>query len=345
MTDIKNTVLRKMDKHPIRASIIRFFENDYSEEDLLKFQQWLSREEDRAGKDEVLNELWEREEAEANEHTLKALEDMNRRIGKGILPAPLSFSHRLLRVASILLLPIIGGLLTYWFIHNNPDLLVSSLQAPAMVEHIVPDGEIKHVLLPDGSEVWLNAGSMLLYPDEFSGPSRRLFLDGEATFRVKKHPARPFIVKSQHIQVEALGTTFNVKSYDEIGITAVTLEEGSIRVDIMGKITISEIIQPDEQLVYDHRRGETTKLQVDAELVSRWKEGYLVFQDASFEEIIRTIERRFNATVYYDIRKYGGGQFSVKYSPYENVKQVLTILETLNPGLTWSIENDIIHIR
>ena len=331
-----------MDKHPIRILMTRFFENDFPKESVLKFQQWFTRKENSISKDEVLNELWEREGAEADKHTLQALEEMNRRIGKDKKTAYLSLSRRLLRIASILLLPVIGGLLTYWIMHNQSE---SSAPKTEIVEHIIPDGKMKQVLLPDGSEVWLNAGSMLLYSDDLSGSVRRLFLSGEATFRVKKDPERPFIVKTQYMQVEALGTTFNVRSYLDAGTAAVTLEEGLVRVDVDGKVRVSEVISPNEQFVYNHRHGKTSRLQVDAELVSKWREGYLVFEEASFEEIIRTVERRFNVTVYYDVRKYGGGRFSIKYTPYENVRQVLTILETLNPGLKWTIEDDTIHIQ
>lgn len=333
-----------MDKHHIRILITHFFENDFPKESILKFQQWLTRKEYSEGKNEVLNELWEREEAEANTHTLQALEEMKRKIGRNKKTVYLSLSRRLLRIASILLLPIISGLLTYWVMHNRSESVTPSIPTTAIVEHIVPDGEMKQVLLPDGSEVWLNAGSMLLYSDDFLGSTRHLFLNGEATFRVEKNPERPFIVKTQYMQVEALGTTFNVKSYVDGGTTAVTLEEGLVRVDVTGKVNVSEVISPNEQLVYDHRQGKTSRLQVDAELVSKWKEGYLVFEEASFEEIIRTVERRFNVTVYYDVRKYGGGRFSVKYTPYEDVRQVLTILETLNPGLKWTIKDDTIYI-
>ncbi len=323
----------------------RFFENDFPEKSILKFQQWFTRKENSVVKDEVLSELWEQEGAEADKHTLQALEEMNRRIGKGKKTVFPALSRRLLRIASILLLPVIGGLFTYWMMHNQSDSIPQSTPKSAIVEHIVPDGEMKQVLLPDGSEVWLNAGSMLLYSDDLSGPIRSLFLSGEATFQVEKNPERPFIVKTQYMQVEALGTTFNVKSYVDVGTMAVTLEEGSVRVDVAGKVNASEVISPNEQLIYDHRQGKISKLQVDAELVSRWKEGYLVFEDASFEEIIHTIERRFNVTVHYDVRKYGGGRFSVKYTPYEDVRQVLTILETLNPGLKWTIKDDGIHIQ
>ncbi len=334
-----------MDKHHIRILITRFFENDFPKESVLKFQQWFTRKEDSVVKNEILNDLWEREEAEANAHTLLALDEMNIRIGKNKRTGYLSLSRRLLRIASILLLPVISGILTYWMMSNQSEPIVLSTPKAEIVEYVVPDGEMKQVLLPDGSEVWLNAGSMLLYSDDFSGKIRRLFLNGEATFRVEKDPERPFIVKTQYMQVQALGTTFNVKSYVDLGTTAVTLEEGSVRVDVTGKVNVSEVISPNEQLIYDHRQGKTSRLQVDAELVSRWKEGYLVFEEASFEEIIRTVERRFNVTVYYDVRKYGGGRFSVKYTPYEDVRQVLTILETLNPGLKWRINDDTVYIK
>lgn len=333
-----------MDKHHIRILITHFFENDFPKESVLKFQQWFTRKEDSVVKNQVLKELWEEEEAEVDGYTLLALDEMNKRIGKNKKTGKPLLSRRLLRIASIFLLPVMGGLFTYWMMHNPSDSMVPSESKTEIVEHIVPDGEMKQVLLPDGSEVWLNAGSMLLYSDDLSGSNRRLFLNGEATFQVKKDPARPFIVKTQYMQVEALGTTFNVKSYVDMGIMAVTLEEGSVRVDVTGKVNISEVITPNEQLIYDHRQGKTSKVQVDAGLVSRWKEGYLVFEEASFEEIIHTIERRFNVTVYYDVRKYGGGRFSVKYTPYEDVRQVLTILETLNPGLRWTIDDDTIYI-
>ncbi|MFA7583422.1 FecR family protein [Proteiniphilum sp. UBA5384] len=331
-----------MDKNFIRILIFRFFENDFPQKTFLKFQQWLTREEDSELKDDVLQELWERETTEANARTLLALKEMNKRIRKEKKSSHLSLSRRLLRIASILILPVIGGLTTYWIVRDNFE---STIPKTEIVEHIVPDGEMKQILLPDGSEVWLNAGSMLLYADNLPGKNRHLFLNGEATFQVKKDPERPFIVKTQHMQIEALGTTFNVRSYIDMGSTAVTLEEGLVRVGVTGKVNLSEVIHPNEQFVYDHRLGITSLLQVDAELISRWREGYLVFEDASFEEIIHTVERRFNVIIQYDVRKYGGGRFSVKYTPYENVEQVLNILETLNPGLKWHREENAIYIE
>ncbi|RNC64106.1 FecR family protein [Proteiniphilum sp. X52] len=334
-----------MDKHRIRILMTRFFENDFPKESILKFQHWFTRNEDNVVKNEVLEEVWNREAAEANARTLLALKEMNKRIGRDEKTVKPPLSRRLLRIASILLLPVAGGLFTCWLMNNQSGSSVPATPQTEMVEHIVPDGEIRQVVLPDGSEVWLNAGSMLLYPGDFSGSTRRLFLNGEATFRVEKDPGRPFIVKTQYMDIEALGTTFNVKSYVDLGTMAVTLEEGSVRVDVAGKVSVSEVISPNEQLVYDHRKGKISKLEIDAELVSKWKEGYLVFNDASFEEIIRTVERRFNVTVSYDIRKYGGGVFSIKYMPYENVNQVLTVLEALNPELQWTIEDDVIYIK
>lgn len=331
-----------MDKQNIHSIITRFFENNFSRKLMLKFQFWFSQTEDRDLKDDVLNELWEKETAEANELTLYGLEEISNRIGMKNNTTRLSIIQRFMRIAAIFLLPVAGSLLTWWLMNNTNE---QPVQYAEMVEYIIPDGEMEQVTLPDGSKIWLNAGSVLLYSGDFSGPTRILYLNGEATFQVMKDSGRPFIVKTQYMQVEALGTIFNVKSYNDDGQTEVTLEEGLIRVDVNGRITSSELIYPNEQLVYDHRNAKTSKHTVDAELVARWKDGYLVFQDTSFEDIIRTVERRFKVTINYDIRKYGGGSFSVKYTPYENVQQILTILETLNPGLKWTMENEMITIK
>lgn len=329
-----------MNKQNIRSIVTRFFENNFTKELILKFQFWLIQTEDKDLKDEVLNEVWRNETAEANGLTLYGLEQMNHRIGKKAIQV--TFTQRLLRITAILLLPVVGSFLTYWFMNNEG---VEPVLFTEMVEYITSDGEMDQIILPDGSEVWLNAGSVLLYSGDLSGPTRSLFLNGEATFQVVKDSQRPFIVKTQYMQIEALGTIFNVKSYNDAGLTEVTLEEGLVRADVNGKLTASELIYPNEQFVYDHRYAKTSKVKVDAELINKWKEGYLVFRDASFEDIIRTIERRFSVTVNYDIRKYGGGSFSVKYNPYENVQQVLVILETLIPGLKWTINEDIITIK
>lgn len=331
-----------MDKQHIHILITQFFENNFSKELILKFQLWFTQAEDKELKEEILNELWEKETAEANCLTLQGLNEINRQIKKDKDSARKSLPYRLLRIASILLLPIIGALLTYWAIHND---LERANKTENMTEYIIPDGEMRQIQLPDGSNVWLNAGSVLIFSGDLSGPTRSLFLNGEATFQVVKNPESPFIVKTQYTEVEALGTIFNVKSYGDLGLTEVTLEEGLIRVDLKGKVTSSELIHPNEQLIYNHRYGKVSKQQIDAELVAKWKEGYLVFHNSSFEEIVHTIERRFNVTVNYDIRKYGGGSFSIKYTPYENIEKVLNILETLNPGLSWTKKNNIITIK
>ncbi|HBG40323.1 MAG TPA: FecR family protein [Porphyromonadaceae bacterium] len=331
-----------MNKDQIRILITRFFEHSVSKELFAKFQQWFLREDDRLDKDEVLSELWEKQTASADSLTLQGLDEMKRRIGNLNKSGKTFRLRRLGRIAAILLLPVISALLTFYFVRSNE---ASSHRAAEMVEYTVPDGEMEQIVLPDGSTVWLNAGSMLLYSESPSASARRVFLTGEATFHVTKDPARPFTVKTQYLQVEALGTTFNVKSYTDAEAAAVTLEEGLVRIQIEGKVTADEVIYPDEQYIYDHRHGKVLKTQVDARMVNKWKEGYMVFENASFEEIIRTVERRFNVTIQYDIRKYGGGSFSVKYRPYEDVEQVLTILETLNPGLKWTKKDANIEIR
>ena len=333
-----------MKKEDIRALITHFFEHDYPKEAILKFQYWLTHQEDRPLKDEVMNELWEKETAEADEYTLSGLQEMNNRIKPLAKPVEVSLGKRLARIAATLLLPLLGAAATYYILSSEPER-AKAKENIMVAEYIVHDGEMQQVVLPDNSTAWINAGTMLVFSQDPKKKTRTVFLNGEATFDIRKDKDKPFFVKSQHLQIEALGTKFNVNTYSDSGISTVTLEEGMVRVSIDSQSNRPTVLLPNEQLVYNYRSGRISKHPIDAQLVSKWKEGYLVFHDAPFEDVMRAIERRFSVTINYDIRKYGGGSFSIKYAPYEKVEQVLDILQTLNPDMQWNKEKNTITIR
>ncbi len=116
-----------------------------------------------------------------------------------------------------------------------------------LLQQYIPIAEMRSLTLPDGTKVQLNSKSTLLYPHEFTGDSRSVFLLGEANFKVKPDKKRPFIVKSNDLQITALGTEFNVSAYPESQEIATTLISGSIRVDY-NNLTTSVILHPNEQV-------------------------------------------------------------------------------------------------
>jgi ferric-dicitrate binding protein FerR (iron transport regulator) len=214
-----------------------------------------------------------------------------------------------------------------------------------MMQCFVPYGEQKSIQLPDGSVVWLNAGSLLVYPSEFTGNVRSLYLSGQAEFTVVKNKKKPFIVKTNHIEVEALGTVFSVTSFPGDNTTKAILEEGSIRVGVDKQKFENRVLVPNQQLTYAHNSGKITVASIDAKQQAKWKEGYLIFQGATLEEIYKDIERRHNVSISYDNQQFEKGKYNVKFMPNETVEEKLEELRELIPGFNYKIKGNSIYIN
>lgn len=105
------------------------------------------------------------------------------------------------------------------------------------------------------------------------------------------------------------------------------------------------ILRPDEQVVYNNRLRTVSKEAVDARRVMQWKHGYLIFQGASFDYIVKTIERRFDVTINYETGKFAGRSFTMKFRPEEGLNQVLDILKEMVNGLNYRIKENVIYIN
>lgn len=161
----------------------------------------------------------------------------------------------------------------------------------------VPKGGQYQVTLPDGSKVWLNAASTLKYPMQFSNAQREVSLEGEAYFEVTKNAHKPFIVKSNHQQVEVLGTVFNINSYTDRGYVETTLLEGSVKVN-------QHHLQPGQRSLIS--ASSTKILNADIEAATAWKKGYFLFDNEPLPQILATLSRWYNVEFNYkqtDINK------------------------------------------
>jgi transmembrane sensor len=155
-----------------------------------------------------------------------------------------------------------------------------------------PKGRQYKLTLPDGSEVWLNAASSIRYPIAFTGKERKVELQGEAYFEVKKNARQPFIVNARNkAQIEVLGTSFNVSAYTNEKDLNTTLINGSIKVN-------GTIVKPGQQARI------TDKLHIinnaDTEKVMAWQRGFFNFEGASLEEVMRQLERWYDIDVKYE---------------------------------------------
>jgi ferric-dicitrate binding protein FerR (iron transport regulator) len=154
-------------------------------------------------------------------------------------------------------------------------------------------------ILPDGSHVWLNAGSVLEYPVVFANDIRQVKLTGEAFFDVKKDRLHPFIVNAGKLNIEVKGTRFNVCNYLNESNSEITLESGSVRL-FAGSYTDDKtlaLIKPGQRALLDNTRDKLSVTEVDVEKHTSWKEGQLIFRDDTMDEVVLKLNRKFNVDI------------------------------------------------
>lgn len=327
-----------MQKGRIYTIIKKYSESIFSDSVRQKFGWWILQPNDKNEKEEALLDLWDSIKVQADESTLQHLEEIHVKINPSALYAKRRiYFTKFMRIAAIIILPLLCSLITYYLTDRN------NLSTVDFVECFASNGEHKNVILPDGSRVEINSGSLLIYPSKFTGDSRTIFLKGEANFSVTKNKEKPFIVKTQYMSVQALGTTFNVQAYADLPHTIATLEEGKIKVGIRSKDE-SYLLEPNEQIVYENLTGKSYKQSVDAKKVTMWKDGYLVFQSASFIEIVHGIERKYNVTINFDTQKYKNRNISVRFNPEETLQETFDILKFIVNGLDYDIKGNNVYI-
>ena len=186
-----------------------------------------------------------------------------------------------------------------------------------------PVGGEYTVVLPDGSKVWLNAASSLHFPAFFSGRQRNVELTGEAYFEVAKNAAMPFHVKVNSMDVQVLGTHFNIMAYPEEKTINTTLLEGKVKVTQDGKI---QNLEPGMQAIVDRQTHNIKVAGANIDQSIAWKNGVFRFKETSIKELMHEVERWYNVEVEY--RTEGNDQDYTGIVPRtQNVSALLQTLE------------------
>lgn len=160
----------------------------------------------------------------------------------------------------------------------------------------IPRGGQYHLILPDGSKVWLNAASSLRYPVAFTEKDRTVELSGEAYFEITKNKEKPFLVKESGSVIRVLGTHFNSNAYPDEPVSRTTVLEGSVSVK-SGKDSV--VLKPDEE-AEQNKSGQMSVLQINPEQSIAWKDKLFWFRHASFEQIMRQFSRWYDIDVKYE---------------------------------------------
>lgn len=189
-----------------------------------------------------------------------------------------------------------------------------------------PRGGQYQVVLPDGSKIWLNASSSLHFPTAFVGKNREVELTGEAYFEVTKNKQKPFHVKASGMQVEVLGTHFDVNAYSDEDDIRTTLLEGSVKIKRGG---VSGLLKPGQQGILEKNDNNIKIKNADVNQVMAWKNGLFQFDGDGIKTIMREVSRWYNVDIVYS-GKVPVRSFEGKISRDAQLSDVLKILELSN---------------
>lgn len=199
-----------------------------------------------------------------------------------------------------------------------------------------PKGGQYQVRLPDGSKVWLNAASKLIYPVTFNGRGQReVTLSGEAYFEIAKDRQHPFQVKSAGQVVTVLGTHFNINSYANEGSVKTTLLEGSVKVN-------DAVLKPGEQATMQANKIKIT--EVNPEYATAWRNGFFMFNNENLESVMHKISNWYNVQVIYKDQSVKQETFFGRISKFENVSKVLNMLQRTEV-VSFQIEGETIIVN
>lgn len=216
-------------------------------------------------------------------------------------------------------------------VYDIPELAVRNSKSVPYNTIETPKGGKYQVILPDGSIVWLNAGSLLRFPAIFTGNERNVELSGEAYFEVAKNIDMPFNVRTKNMNIHVTGTQFNVMAYNDESYSAATLVEGSVQVSNPSQ---KLFLQPGEQ-VLANETSNLSKRDADIEETIAWKNGLFQFNNSDIHTVMNQISRWYDVSIEYRGRvpeKHFGGYISRE----SKLSQVLKMLEL--SGVRFSIE-------
>ena len=243
---------------------------------------------------------------------------------------------------SIAAMSIAVAIMTFalWDIHKDMDRTVAWTDIKADY------GEVKELILPDGSHIWLHNDTRVTYPDAFAGRHRQIFVSGEIYAVIEADRRHPFIVSSDNVNVIVKGTTFNMKSYPEMKNAELTLVEGKVAMEYVtsrGKSGLE--VQPGETVSVNLKDGSISKFVCDRSEYVSWKDRRAIyFNDKPLSEIASELEREFGVRIIIEDKVLASTRHFASFVNDESVVDILKALCT-EPGIEISEKDSTIHIN
>lgn len=323
----------------IDSIIQKYLQGKSSEEENQQLYRWIQESPEQKKRFFADKDIWDSLELLKNQKNYNPeaeLELVNQNI-KAIPSKPIYRLNRIIQIAALLLVTFGLGWASQFISLDGPvnDKVVT------MKEIIVPKGQVNQVFLADGTRIWVNSETQLTVPDIFTDEERVVQLNGEAYFEVAKDSKRPFRVKLNGQQIEVLGTSFNVKAYNNSDEIETTLETGSIRLKTGNHITL---LTPGEQCLYDRSLNKLILSKVDPYSFSAWKDGRFEFQNEELLEVFKIVERWYDVEIVADEKYFKHMHFSGVIKRNKDARHFIEMLN-LSVPLTYEIKADKIYLK
>ena len=208
-----------------------------------------------------------------------------------------------------------------------------------------PLGSKTKLTLPDGSTVWLNAGSKMVYSQGFGVSDRRLAFQGEGYFEVEKNDEMPFLVQTHDVNVTVVGTKFNFRNYPEDEEAVVELLEGKVALENQLKEEAVRYLSPNEKMVLHKATGEMDITSTKVKEATLWTENILLFDEDLLPDIVRELERSYHVQIEIENEDLKQTRFYGQFNQLEqNIYDVLDMLSETGK-LKYHEEGKVIYLK
>ncbi len=245
--------------------------------------------------------------------------------------------HTMLKYAAVII--IIISLTTIFYLNkqgqnNNPETTYTSV--------VTENGQRSKVILPDSSIVWLNSGSALSYPNNFSGQNRKVSLNGQAFFQVYHKGNSSFSVQANGLIIMVRGTKFDVDAYPDKDEIAVVLESGKVELAHKTIESFSYTMQPGEKATYKIADNSLTLDYADAAIYSSWKDGKLIFRNESMKNVVEKLNRWYNIDIEITDKDVYNSIFSgtIQNESYEEIFRLIEDVCHINCKMIHNYKNE-----
>jgi ferric-dicitrate binding protein FerR (iron transport regulator) len=279
------------------------------------FHQWLSGRDLARDKEAALHRVWKNTGGAATEDTLASLASLQ--IRHQALTGRKNAILPLFRYAAAIALLVCLSSIFLFKTKTAPEL--------SFTEYSSRSRQAEQLILPDGSSVLLNSGSVILCPDTYGKTARTVYLAGEASFKVCRNKDLPFVVKSRKFSITALGTEFDVSSRPGDACFKATLISGSIEIRQDDR-PARHVLNPNEQFVYSDITKRYTVAQVDPHDAIARQQGDLVFSGATLAEVLDALERRHDVSFLYRPEIFNSDRYSFHFRKHSSISCIMDII-------------------